>query len=115
MKLGRNSKKILFLGFLCILPAHSALGDPIPVRIAFEQSWCRAGKCYMNVTLVVHQDSDIEKINLDGNWNGGRWTLRGDYPISRCSVEGTIERDKVTVELNDTKGKHRVIRLNVES
>jgi hypothetical protein len=108
-------KKILFIGILCVLPAQSVLGNPIPVKIAFQQSWCRAGQCYMNVTLVVHQDSDIEKIAQDGNWNGGQWTLRGDTPLSRGSAEATLEGDKVTVELNDAKGKHHVIRLRVES
>lgn len=115
MKLRQIGEKILLVGFLCILAAHSVLGDPIPVRIAFEQSWCSAGKCYMNVSLVVHQDSDIDKINMDGNWNGGHWTLRGDAPISRGSADATIERDNVTVELTDTKGKHHAIRLKVES
>jgi hypothetical protein len=115
MKLGRTREKMLLVGLLCMLPTQSVFGDPIPVRIAFQRSWCKAGQCYMNVTLLVHQDSDIEKINQDGNWNGGNWTLRGDYPMSRGFAEATIERDKVTVELTDAKGKHRVIRLRVES
>jgi hypothetical protein len=108
-------KKFLFLSFLCFVLAQSVLGEPIPVTIAFQQPWYRAGLWYLNVTLVVHQDSDIERINRSGNWNGGHWTLRGDKGISPGRAEATIDGENVSVEMSDAKGKHHTIHLKVQS
>lgn len=104
-------KKTLLLAVIWVCSCLPAIAGELPVEVMITvNSWsCRANVCLIQVSVIPRLQVDSRRLLGQPDVNGGsrKWTLRADEGLEHGNYLGTVNVDKIQLQVMNVKGSLR--------